>query len=128
MPRTFLDLMNDAQKGTAAPLVVPDFPAFNTYASDGAISLVNQIGYLTKGSAGAYTVNAPGAANIRITLVAGTDFAHVITFTGGTLKDGTTGAKTTVTMTAFIGSCITFFSVSTTQWVVESKDNLTSIA
>src|SRR6267143_5732724 len=67
---------------------------FNTYAADAAITVSPQVAYLTKGSAGAYTVAAPGAAGIGMVLVltTGTDFAHVVTFTGSTLFDGTTGA------------------------------------
>src|SRR5467141_570752 len=57
--------------------------AFATYAADGAIPVTSGVAYLTKGSAGAYTLAAPGAAGIgtRITLTTGTDFAHVVTFT-----------------------------------------------
>lgn len=102
----------------------------NTYAADGAITLVSQVALLTKGSAAAMTVAAPGATKIgtRITIVSGSNFAHVITFTGGTLGDGTTGLNTTVTMTAFIGSAITVIANTATQWVVESQNVLTSIA
>lgn len=101
-----------------------------TYAADGAISLTSQVALLTKGSAAAMTVAAPGTAGIgaRITIVSGSNFAHVITFTGGTLGDGTTGLNTTVTMTAFIGSSITVIGNTATQWVVESQNTLTSIA
>lgn len=101
----------------------------NTYAVDGAVTVVPQSAYLTKGSAGAYTIAAPGAAGIgtQITFIAGTDFAHVVTFTGSTLKDGTTGAKVTWTSAAFIGSCITVEAVTATQWVVVSK-NLGTVA
>jgi hypothetical protein len=104
--------------------------ALITYAADGAISIASQVALLTKGSAAAMTVAAPGAAGIgtRITIVSGSNFAHVITFTGGTLGDGTTGLNTTVTMTAFIGSAITVIANTATQWVTESSINLTSIA
>lgn len=101
-----------------------------TYADDGAITLVSQIALLTKGTAAAMTVAAPGTAGIgaRITIVSGSNAAHVISFTGGTLGDGTTGLNTTVTMTAFIGSAITVIGNTATQWVVESQNVLTSIA
>lgn len=104
--------------------------ALITYTGDGAISIASQVALLTKGSAAAMTVAAPGAAGIgtRITIVSGSNFAHVITFTGGTLGDGTTGLNTTVTMTAFIGSAITVIANTATQWVTESSINLTSIA
>lgn len=101
-----------------------------TYSGDAAITLVSQVALLTKGSAAAMTLAAPGAAAVgtRITIVSGSNFAHVITFTGGTLGDGTTGLNTTVTMTAFIGSAITVIANTATQWVVESQNVLTSIA
>src|SRR5882672_8625156 len=46
-------------------------PVFNTYVADGAVTVSSQTAYLTKGSAGAYTLAAPGAAGIgvRITLI-----------------------------------------------------------
>ncbi len=85
--------------------------------------------YLTKGSAAAVTVAAPGATNIgrKLTFITGSDFAHVVTFTGSTLKDGTTGAKITWTSPAFIGSSITVRAATATLWVVESK-NLGTVA
>lgn len=101
----------------------------NTYAVDGAISVATQTALLTKGSAGAYTLAAPGTAGIgvQVKITAGSDFAHVVTFTGSTLKDGTTGAKVTWTAAAFIGSSITVEGVTATQWVVISK-NLGTVA
>lgn len=102
---------------------------FNTYVADGAVSIATQVAYLTKGSAGAYTVAAPGAAGIgvRITLTTGTDFAHVTTFTGTTLQDGTAGANTTWTSAAVQGSSLTIVGVTATKWNVESF-NLGTIA
>lgn len=115
----------------ASPFWVPSGQQLmNTYSADGAITLVSQVALLTKGSAAAMTVAAPGAAGVgaRITIVSGSNFAHVITFTGTTLGDGTTGLNLTVTMTAFIGSALTVIGNTATQWVVESQNNLTSIA
>ncbi len=81
------------------------------------------------GGAGAFTVAAPGASNIgrRITLLTGTDFAHVTTFTGTTLQDGTAGANSTWTATAVQGCALTFEAVSATKWNVVSF-NLGTIA
>lgn len=100
-----------------------------TIAGDGAIPITSGTTLLTKGSAAAITVAAPGAAGIGVVLeiVTGSDFAHVVTFTGSTLKDGTTGAKITWTAAAFIGSAITVRGVTATQWVVISK-NLGTVA
>jgi hypothetical protein len=101
------------------------------YAADGAVSLASQIGIITKaGSACLLSVAAPGASGVglRITLTSNSAFAHVITFTGATLRDGVTGSKTTVTMTAFAGSSLTVVGASATIWLVESVNVLTSIA
>jgi len=95
---------------------------FNTYAVDGAISVASQIAHLTKGSAGAYTLAAPGAAGIgvRITITSGTDFAHVVTFTGSTLWDGTAGANITWTAPVVQGASITVVGVTAVKWNTES--------
>lgn len=102
---------------------------FNTYAADSAITLAPQYAYLTKGSAGAYTLAAPGAAMIgkHLVLSTGTDFAHVVTFTGTTLQDGTAGANTTWTAAAVQGSSLTVVGVTATKWNVVSF-NLGTIA
>lgn len=101
-----------------------------TLAADAAIPInVDQTYYLTKGSAGAYTVAAPGAANIgrRLRITTGSDFAHVVTFTGSTLFDGTTGGSAAWTAAAFAGSSLEVVAVSATAWNVQSM-NLGSIA
>lgn len=100
-----------------------------TITGDGAVTLSSGIVLLTKGSAAAITVAAPGAANIgtRITITNGSNFAHVVTFTGTTLNDGTAGANTTWTAAAVKGSSITFVGVTATEWNVESF-NLGTIA
>lgn len=112
----------------------PHLPRFRsglqTLAADGAIDIdVDGETVITKGSAAAITVAAPGAKNIGRTrrVTTGSDFAHVVTFTGSTLKDGTTGAKITWTSPAFIGASLTFYAISATQWVVLSK-NLGTVA
>jgi hypothetical protein len=77
---------------------------------------------ITKTSAAAISVAAPGLANIgrRITFLTGSDFAHVVTFTGTTLQDGTAGLNTTWTATAVAGCALTVRAVSATLWCVES--------
>lgn len=113
-------------KTLTAPAVIEPF---NTYAVDGAITVSPQFAYLTKGSAGAYTLAAPGAAGIgmELTLTTGTDFAHVVTFTGTTLQDGTAGVNTTWTAAAVQGSSLTVIGVTATKWNVVSF-NLGTIA
>ncbi|HJR08431.1 MAG TPA: hypothetical protein VJ842_14310 [Pyrinomonadaceae bacterium] len=97
---------------------------------DGAIPIDRDGSYLlAKGSAAAITVAAPGTNNIgrKITITTITDFAHVVTFTGTTLMDGTAGLNTTWTATAVSGCSITFVAVSATRWAVLSF-NLGTIA
>lgn len=99
-------------------------------AADGAIPIDRDGNYqVTKGSAAALSVAAPGATGIgrRITITTATDFAHVVTFTGTTLMDGTAGLNTTWTATAVSGCSITFVGVSATRWAVVNF-NLGAIA
>lgn len=101
--------------------------AVTNYTADGAITLTSGVHTIAKTSAAAMTVAAPSSQNgTRMTIISNTDFAHVITFTGATLLDGTTGANLTVTMTAFKGSAITVIAVGSI-WLLESSSNVTSI-
>lgn len=101
--------------------------AVTNYTADGAIALTSGVHTIAKTSAAAMTVAAPSSVNgTRMTIISNTDFAHVITFTGATLLDGTTGANLTVTMTALKGSAITVIAVGTI-WLLESSSNVTSI-
>lgn len=102
-------------------------PTYN-YTADGAIALVGGVHKIAKTTAAAMTIAAPTAAieGTELTIISNTDFAHVITFTGSTLLDGTTGANLTVTMTAFKGSAITIVAVGTT-WLLKNSSNVTSI-
>lgn len=98
----------------------PDVPI--TVAVDGAIPVdVDATYYVTKGSAWAGTIAAPGAANIgrKITVHGGSDFAHVLAFTGATLHDGTTGGHAVATSAAFQGSSITVRAVTAVKWSLE---------
>ena len=103
-----------------------------TLTADAAIPIdQDRTVVLSKGSAGAFTVAAPSTAAIAagrtITLLTGTDFAHVTTFTGTTLADGTAGLNTTWTATAVSGCALTFVAVATNRWNVLSF-NLGTIA
>ena len=92
---------------------------FATITGDGAIPLVPGITQLTKGSAAAITVAAPGVAMIgkKITIIAGSNFAHVVTFTGSTLRTGT-AASASWTSAALIGSSLTVVGLTATTWGV----------
>lgn len=122
---TEVEIIDASSVQTLANKIVP----FNTYANDGAITVVPQTAYLTKGSAAAMTIAAPGTAGIgtQITITSGTDFAHVVTFTGTTLQDGTAGANTTWTAAVVQGTSITIVGVTATKWNVVSF-NLGTIA
>jgi len=98
-----------------------------SYTADGAIALTPGTALLAKTSAAAMTIAAPGVAGIRITFTTTTDFAHVVTFTGATLWDGTATANSTWTAAAVQGSSLTVESVSATKWNVISF-NLGTIA
>jgi hypothetical protein len=76
--------------------------ANNVYAVDGAISTKTQTAFLTKGSAGAYTLAAPATVmnGMTIRIVGITAFAHVVT---GAFN----AAGTTLTLAAVAGSTAT---------------------
>ena len=98
--------------------------------ADGALVISEDGTYLlSKTSALALSVAAPGAINVgrRIRLIVGTDFAHVVTFTGSTLRDGTTGAKITWTTVAFTGCSLEIVAITALLWAVQSK-NLGTVA
>lgn len=88
--------------------------------SDGAIALNSGTVFLEKGSAAAMTIAAPsGQDGMTICIMGNTDFAHVVTFTGSTLLDGTIGANLTATFAAFAGSSITI-QARGAFWLVQS--------
>lgn len=113
-------------KDVKKPKAEPPF----ALASDQAVPIDEDRTFnITKGSAIAATVAAPGAKNIgrTLTFIAGSDFAHVVTFTGTTLEDGTTGLNSTWTSAAFAGSSLTVFARTATRWSVVNF-NLGTIA
>jgi hypothetical protein len=100
-------------------------PEITTLAGDGAIPVdKDSITLLTKGSAAAVTVAAPGVGNEGrcLRIQTGSDFAHVVTFTGSTLRDGTTGASITWTAAAFRGSSLVVRAVDSATWSVEAMN------
>ena len=99
--------------------------AVTAASADGAITIASGIVAITKGSAAALTIAAPSSQNgTRITITSTTDFAHVVTFTGGTLWDGTAGANTTATCAAVKGASITVVAYGAL-WFVESLNAVT---
>lgn len=101
----------------------PGRPKQVTIAGDGAITIEDSVVVLTKGSAAAITLAAPTLlqANTRITITAGSAFAHVVTATA-LVQDGVTGgAKTTLTFGAFLGATIELIAIGLF-WHVVSKN------
>ena len=92
------------------------------YAADGAIAIGAGVARLTKTSAGAYTLAAPAAADEGTVLhiVAGTDYAHVVTIASTSLLDGTNTPKGKCTTAAYIGSGITVVAVNQ-KWLLRSN-------
>lgn len=101
-----------------------DGAALSAYAANAALSVTGGTKVLTKGSIGAYTLAAPAADNVEITIISNTAFAHVVTATT-LVQDGVTGgAKTTLTFAAFVGASIRLRSYGGF-WHVISKNAVT---
>lgn len=93
-----------------------------TIPGDATLGIDKDLSFLlTKGSAAAITLPDPGASNVgrRLQIIAGSDFAHVVTTTAA-LANGT-APKNTWTSAAFIGSTLNLRAVSSTLWAVESN-------
>ena len=82
-------------------------PKTTAYAADGAIAVQSGVAFLSKTSAGAYTLAAPTVNGTTITLVAATSFAHVVTGTNLFWAGETGGPFNKITTAAFIGSAAT---------------------
>lgn len=74
----------------------------------GAIAIEDGVKVITASSAIALTLAAPTTAQngTIITIMSSTAYAHTITFTGGTLVNGTTGTHTTGTCAAYVGATL----------------------
>lgn len=84
-----------------------------TIAGDGAIDISvggPDVTMLTKAGAAAITIAAPVMAGQRRTIISDTANAHVVTFTGNTLRGGT-AAVATATFAAQKGASITVVSL-----------------
>lgn len=100
-------------------------PKVTVLTVDGAIPKVSGVYILEKGTAAAMSVAAPSSQDgTRISILSNTNAAHVITFTGTTLLDGTTGANSTATFTAFKGASVTVVARGAF-WLVESFNQCT---
>ena len=99
------------------------------YTADGAIAISSGIKTIGKSSAAAMTVAAPTAAQegTVMRIVAKTAYAHVITFTGNILDDGTSATKLTATTAAYVGSGLTVVAVNL-RWILVSNTACTLAA
>lgn len=123
--RSGVDLSADEEADLRSQLD-PTQLAATAYAADGAVSTNSGLKVLTKGSAGAYTLAAPSAAEEgqQQIITAGSAFAHVVTATG-LIQDGVTGgAKNTMTFGAFVGSSIHLVAYGL-KWHVVAKNVVT---
>lgn len=98
---------------------------YTSITGDGAITIESGAVVLSKGTAAAITIAAPSSQNgTDIIIASHSDAAHVVNFTGGTLRDGTTGGHTTATFAAFKGASLRIMA-SGTEWLVVSNNAVT---
>ena len=95
-------------------------------SADGAIPIQSGVAAITKASAAALTIAAPTTAQngTLLSIISTTAYAHVITFTGGTLNNGTSTAKTTVTLPAYVGGGIRIIAYNG-KWYLSGNQNAT---
>lgn len=124
--------LTSAQKASfASNLMKIQSPDITAYSADGAIAFTEafNIATLTKGSAGAYTLAAPTAAQegTRLLILGQSAYAHVVTATN-LLDDGVTGgAKDTATFGAFVGTSLDLIAINQ-KWHVIGKNVVTIAA
>lgn len=96
-------------------------PQVTVITGDGAITIESGVVVLTKGSAAAITLAAPSSQNgTTITITSTTDFAHVVTVTGG-MWDGTATTNTTVTFPVVAGAAVTLMAYGTDWYVINNQ-------
>lgn len=98
----------------AIPFAPPD-----VLSGDGAIPLASGTYVITKAGIAALTIAAPGASDVGkvLTITSDTANAHVITFTGNTLRGGT-AAVATATAAAQKGAGLTIACLVSGEWHV----------
>jgi fructose-1,6-bisphosphatase/sedoheptulose 1,7-bisphosphatase-like protein len=86
------------------------------YTADGAIDPTDGVAVISKGSAAAMTLAAPGAAMVgrNLMIIVTTTFAHVVVVTG--LDGGTTLTFSTA------GESVTLYARSATAWSLVSNN------
>lgn len=107
-----------------APTEDRDITSLGSDSAIGSQVKRDTIATLTKGSVGAYTLEAPTVDGVSLTLTSQSAFAHVVTGTG-LIDDGATGgAKNTLTFAAFAGANVVLLA-SKGHWTVVSKAGVT---
>jgi hypothetical protein len=123
MLQSDVDVLAGALGGGLASAIGALPSNYQALSADGAVPITADAAFLiTKGSACLLSVAAPGAANIgrALDFINTTAFAHVITFTGGTVRGGVAGV-TTATMAALAGARLKVRAISATVWTVETQ-------
>jgi len=110
---------NQVASGSSQLAIAQEMGPTSLLPGDGAIPLISGGYVVTKGSAAALTIAAPAAADVgtRIRVTSDSAFAHVITFTGNTLRGGT-AAVATATFAAQAGSGISIECFIVGKWHV----------
>lgn len=104
---------------------VPEQLAVSAFASDGAITLVaGGVAILTKGSAGAYTLAAPYGAGARLTIIAGSAHAHVVTIPTASAAGGS--GQDVLTFGGAINDSITLVSYNNLWYIAGGTRNCTA--
>ena len=97
-----------------------------SYTADGAITITPGVVDLAKTSAAAMTIAAPTTAQngTIMLLINSTAYAHVVTFTGSTLNNGTSAAKITATFPAYVGGALRLLAYGG-KWYAHGYINVT---
>jgi hypothetical protein len=103
------------------------------YTAEGVLPLPEDsdlVLWLMHADAGAYTLAAPTAKHVgrKVTILGGTDFAHVVTSAAANIWDGTAGGNTTLTFAAVAGSAVRLRCVAANTWIAEFIQAVTPAA
>lgn len=107
---------------SAGGFIGPIIQTPTEFGADGAIDPDDGVAVITKGSAAAMTVAAPGTDNVgkRLSIFASTSFAHVVTVTG--LDGGTTLTYSTA------GESVILYARSANAWAIEANNGVVQSA
>jgi len=119
--------VKDIQLGELLAQMIESF----TGAAAGTLALTKTTGtkYLTKATAGAYTLAVPTAAeegNV-IRIISKTAAAHTIATPSTNIDAGVSAAKTTITLAAYVGANVTLQAVNL-RWVVVASQPAVSLS